>query len=160
MISSSALFPDSLFPPGHENLFNLRLPLRCCIRNVDSGVFLRGKHKSQMNIWCWTVGSGEVWRYRTDKTFSAEIQAGVTPSKRGDRPIGQWNTFHITLKGDRLTLRLNDQLILDRARLAGIPPKGPIALQQHGERKDGQWGASFVQFRRLYIRELPRTTAP
>ncbi len=31
------------------------------VPNTDSGVFLRGRHKSQVNIWCWSVGSGEVW---------------------------------------------------------------------------------------------------
>jgi len=40
------------------------------VPNVDSGVFLRGQHKSQVNIWCWPIGSGEVWGYRTDPAFS------------------------------------------------------------------------------------------
>jgi hypothetical protein len=125
------------------------------VPNVDSGVFLRGQHKSQVNIWCWPVGSGEVWGYRTDATLSPEVRAEVTPLARADRPIGEWNTFRIILKGDQLTVRLNGQLVLYDARLPGIPGKGPIALQHHGDRKDGEWGASFVQFRRIYVRELP-----
>ena len=32
----------------------------------DSGIYLRGTDKSQVNIWCWPAGSGEVWGYRTD----------------------------------------------------------------------------------------------
>ena len=124
------------------------------VPNVDSGIFLRGQHKSQVNIWCWPIGSGEVWGYRTDPTFSAEVHAGVTPKVRADRPIGQWNTFHIIMKGDRLTVRLNGQLILDNAQLPGIPAQGPIALQHHGDRKDGEWGASFLQFRRIFIKQL------
>jgi hypothetical protein len=128
---------------------------RVAVPNVDSGIFLRGQHKSQVNIWCWPVGSGEVWGYRTDPAFAPEIREGVTPRVRADRPIGEWNTFHIVLVGDRLTVRLNDQLVLDGARLPGIPERGPIALQHHGDRQDGEWGASFLQFRRLYLRELP-----
>ncbi|MFT5468833.1 MAG: hypothetical protein ACI8UO_003945 [Verrucomicrobiales bacterium] len=120
------------------------------VPNVDSGVFLRGKHKSQLNIWCWTVGSGEVWGYRTDRSLTPEVRAGVTPSICADRPVGEWNTFHIILKGDSLTLLLNGESVLDHAQLPGIPQKGPLALQHHGERKDGQWGASFVQFHRIY----------
>ena len=58
------------------------------------------------------------------------------------------------MKGDRLTVRLNGQLILDNAQLPNIPAQGPIALQHHGDRKDGEWGASFLQFRRIFIREL------
>jgi len=124
------------------------------VPNTDSGIFLRGRHKSQVNIWCWPVGSGEVWGYRTDPAFSPEVRAGVTPKVRADRPIGQWNTFHIIMKGDRLTVKLNGQLVLENAQLPGIPTRGPIALQHHGQRMDGDWGASFLQFRRIFIREL------
>jgi len=122
--------------------------------NTDSGIFLRGRHKSQVNIWCWPIGSGEVWGYRTDQAFSPEVRAGVTPKVRADRPIGQWNTFHIIMKTDRLTVTLNGRKVLDNARLPGVPTEGPIALQHHGERKDGEWGASFLQFRRIFIKEL------
>ena len=124
------------------------------VPNTDSGVFLRGQHKSQVNIWCWPVGSGEVWGYRTDPRLSPEVHAGVTPQVRADRPLGQWNRFHIILEGDRLTVTLNGQLVLDRAQLPGVPTQGPIALQHHGDRRDGDWGASLVQFRRVLIKEL------
>jgi hypothetical protein len=124
------------------------------VPNTDSGIFLRGQHKSQVNIWCWPVGSGEVWGYRTDPAFSPEVRAGATPRVRVDRPIGQWNTFHILVKGDRLTVKLNGQLVLDNAQLPDVPARGPIALQHHGDRKDGEWGASFLQFRRILIKEL------
>ena len=33
----------------------------------DSGIYLRGSSKSQVNIWCWPIGSGEVYGYRTDE---------------------------------------------------------------------------------------------
>lgn len=124
------------------------------VPNTDSGIFLRGRHKSQVNIWCWPVGSGEVWGYRTDPAFSPEVRAGVTPKVRADRPIGQWNTFHIIMKADRLTVTLNGRPVLDNARLPGVPAEGPIALQHHGDRKDGEWGASLLQFRRIFIKQL------
>jgi hypothetical protein len=119
-----------------------------------SGIFLKGQHKSQVNIWCWPVGSGEVWGYRTDPEFSPEVHAGVTPKAKADRPIGEWNTFHIIMKGDRLTVTLNGKLVIDDAQLPAVPAQGPIALQHHGDRKDGEWGASFLQFRHIFIKEL------
>jgi hypothetical protein len=122
--------------------------------NTDSGVFLRGQHKSQVNIWCWPVGSGEVWGYRTDPALSANVRAGVTPKVKADRPIGEWNTFHIVMRGDRLSVKLNDRLVIDDAELPGVPRQGPIALQLHPERKDGEWGASLVQFRNIWIKEF------
>lgn len=124
------------------------------VPNTDSGIFLRGRHKSQVNIWCWPVGSGEVWGYRTDTAFPSEVHSGVTPKVRADRPIGQWNTFNIIMQGDRLTVRLNGKSVIENAQLPAIPAKGQIALQHHGDRKDGEWGASFLQFRNIFIKEL------
>ena len=49
---------------------------------------------------------------------------------------------------------LNDKLIIDDAQLPGVPRQGPLALQLHSERKDGEWGASLVQFRNIRIKEL------
>ncbi len=111
----------------------------------DSGIYLRGSSKSQINIWCWPIGSGEVYGYRTDAAMSPDVRAGVTPSVVADAPIGQWNRFIITMKGDRLTVDLNGKRVLDEAQLPGVAPEGPIALQMHG-------GA--LQFANLYIREL------
>ncbi len=93
------------------NLIDIAVP------NTDSGIFLRGMHKSQVNIWCWPIGSGEVWGYRTDPSFSEEVHAGVTPKVNADRPIGEWNTFRIVMIGDRLSVSLNDKLVIDNAQL-------------------------------------------
>jgi len=143
-----------ILPDGTYKKDNTGKDVLIEVPNTDSGIFLRGQHKSQVNIWCWPVGSGEVWGYRTDPKFSSEVRAGVTPKVKADRPIGQWNTFHIIMKGDYLTVMLNDNLVLDNTQLPDIPTQGPIALQHHGDRKDGEWGASFLQFRRIYIKEL------
>jgi len=35
------------------------------------------------------------------------VRAGATPSKHADRNIGEWNTFEITMRGNRLTVVLN-----------------------------------------------------
>src|SRR5262245_57717461 len=78
----------------------------------DSGIYLRGSDKSQVNIWCWPVGSGEVYGYRTDKKMSPEVRAGVTPKVKADNPPGQWNRFIITMKGARLTVELNGKVVI------------------------------------------------
>lgn len=123
--------------------------------NADSGVYVRGSSKSQINIWCWPVGSGEVYGYRMDKKMSPEVRAGVTPKVRADKPVGEWNSFVITMKGDRLTLVLNDITVLENAQLPGVKPKGKIALQHHGGMRNGEYSpaSSLVQFRNIEIRE-------
>jgi hypothetical protein len=124
---------------------------------ADSGIYLRGSSKAQLNIWCWPIGSGEVYGYRNNQKDPV-IRAGVTPKVNADKPVGEWNTFHITLKGDRVTVMLNGKLVLDKAQLPGIPEEGPVVLQHHGgyDEEKGEWnGASaLVQFRNIKIKPL------
>jgi Domain of Unknown Function (DUF1080) len=126
------------------------------LEDVDSGIYVRGSSKSQVNIWMWPIGSGEVYGYRTDAKMPAEVRAAVTPKKKADKPRGEWNHFEITMKGDRLAVMLNGEEVISGARLPGVPTEGPIALQHHGSMKDGKWTGppSLVQFRNIYIKEL------
>mgnify|MGYP000504052904 CR=1 FL=1 len=68
-----------------------------------------------------------------------EVRRGVTPKTNADKNIGEWNTFKITMKGDRLTIELNGITVIENALLPQIPESGPIGLQHHGSKKDGQW---------------------
>ena len=131
--------------------------IRIPVPDADSGIYLRGTSKAQVNIWCWPIGSGEVYGYRTDPAMPAAVRAGVTPKRNADRDIGEWNTFEITMRGTRLTVVLNGEQVIAGAELPGVPARGPIALQHHGEKKNGVWVAppSLVQFRNILIRELP-----
>ncbi|MCC6694660.1 MAG: DUF1080 domain-containing protein [Candidatus Hydrogenedentes bacterium] len=126
--------------------------------NADSGIYLRGTPKAQVNIWCWPIGSGEVYGYRTDDKQPAAVRAGVTPKKNADKPVGEWNAFLITMKGDRLTVELNGEKVIDNAQLPDVPAKGPIALQLHGgyNAETDTWdsASSLVQFRDVYVKEL------
>ncbi|MGB6223598.1 3-keto-disaccharide hydrolase [Haloferula sp.] len=125
-------------PDGNETGENVE------VEELDSGVFLRGSSKSQVNLWNWPAGSGEVYGYRTDKNQPAEVRAAATPKTKADKPLGEWNRTMITLKGDRLTVVLNDAVVIDNAQLPGIPAEGPIAFQHHG---------SAIDFANVWIRE-------
>jgi hypothetical protein len=131
--------------------------IRIAVPDSDSGIFLRGSSKAQVNIWCWPIGSGEVYGYRTDAAMPAAVRAAVTPKRNADRDVGAWNAFEITMQGDRLTVVLNGEEVISQAQLPGVAPSGPIALQHHGAKKDGVWTAppSLVQFRNISIRQLP-----
>jgi len=111
----------------------------------DSGILLRGKDKAQVNITCNTIGSGELYDYRVDKTMPAEVRAGAIPRAKADQQPGQWNRFAITLKKDRVTVVLNGQTVIDNVQLPGIPARGPLGLQHHGDP---------VQFTNFFIKEL------
>jgi len=127
------------------------------IPNADSGVFLRGTGRAQINIWCWPIGSGEVYAIRNNEETAPEIRAGVTPNRKADKPVGQWNRFEITMKGDRLTVVLNGHTVIENAQLPDVPEMGPLALQHHGGKNaEGEWSpaSSLIQFRNIFIKEL------
>ncbi|MGC1274338.1 MAG: DUF1080 domain-containing protein [Planctomycetaceae bacterium] len=124
--------------------------------DADSGILLRGDVKNQVNIWCWPAGSGEFYGYRNNSKMPAEVRAAVTPRTQADKPVGEWNTFKITSRGDRVTVVLNDVLVIEDAQLPGIAETGALGLQHHGTLKDGKWAGapSLMQFRNIYVREL------
>ena len=115
------------------------------VLEYDSGVYVRGNSKSQINMWNWPCGSGEVYGYRTDHSQPQEVRAGVTPKKKMDKPIGEWNHMVITMKGDRLTVELNGEEVITNAQLPKVPAKGAIALQDHGQ---------GFELKNIYIKEL------
>ncbi len=145
-------------PDGEQLRDEQGQPKTATFPNADSGIYLRGMSKAQVNIWNWPVGSGEVWGYRTDRNQPAEVRAGVTPRVRADKPVGEWNTFVITMRGDRLTVVLNGETVLESAQLPGVKAEGPLALQYHGgyDHQNERYlpASSLVQFRNLYIKPL------
>jgi len=122
----------------------------------DSGIMLRGSGRNQVNIWCWPIGSGEFYGYRMDKSMPPEVRAAVTPRHQADKPVGQWNRFEITVRGDRVTVVLNGITVIENAQLPGMAEKGPVGLQHHGSKQNGKWTSppALLQFKNIYIKEL------
>ena len=133
----------------------LRLPLP----DSDSGVFIRGSGKHQLNIWCWPIGSGEMYGVRMDRAMPPEVRAAVTPRTQADKPVGEWNRFEITVRGNSVSVVLNGKAVITGARLPDLPARGRIALQHHGAKRNGQWTSppALVQFKNIFIKELPQT---
>lgn len=145
-----------ILPDGSHKLDENGEEIRMALPDSDSGVFVRGSSKSQINIWTWPIGSGEVYGYRMDQNMPAAVRAGATPTMHADNHIGEWNTFEITMIDEYLTVKLNGHTVIKNAHLPGIDEKGAIALQHHGRKVDGEWvsSPSLVQFRNIYIKEL------
>ncbi|HPO14360.1 MAG TPA: DUF1080 domain-containing protein [Candidatus Hydrogenedentes bacterium] len=112
----------------------------------DSGIYVRGA--PQIQIWDpaqWPQGSGGL--YNNEKNPK-------DPLVCADKPIGEWNTFRIKMIGEKVTVWLNDKLIVDDVTLENywerdkpIYPSGQIELQNH---------SSELWFRNIFIREIPR----
>ena len=147
-----------ILPDGTEARDTAGKPLKLALPDSDSGIILRGDVKNQVNIWCWPAGSGEFYGYRTDPKMPPEVKAGVTPRSQADKPVGEWNQFRITMRGDRVTVVLNGKTVIANAQLPGAAPRGAAGLQHHGSKKDGKWTSSpcLLQFRSIYVKELAK----
>ena len=130
--------------------------LRVPLPDADSGVFLRGDGFYQANIWCWPIGSGEIYSIRTDPKSPPALKAAATPVTQADRPVGEWNHFDITVRGKTVTIALNGKLVIPGATIPSIPDRGRLGFQHHGTRKDGAWTGppSLVQFKNVYLKRL------
>ena len=134
-----------VLPDGSNKLGADGQPELTEVEEFDSGIYLRGHVESQVNLWNWNVGSGEVYGYRTNPAMSAEVRAGVTPKAKADKLVGEWNRTMITIKGDRLTVSINSRVVVDNAQLPGVPARGAIGLQHHG---------SAIDFANFWIKEF------
>jgi hypothetical protein len=130
--------------------------MKLALPDSDSGVFLRGEGRFQVNIWCWPIGSGEMYGVRTDPSTPAEVRAAVTPRTQADKPVGEWNHYEITVRGKTVKVVLNGKTVLPGATLANLPDRGRIAFQHHGGKQNGQWNSppSLLQFKNVFIKEL------
>jgi len=114
----------------------------------DSGIYLRGS--PQVQIWDKSrvdtgvqVGSGGLFNNQNNQSKPLHIADNIVPD---------WNTFRITMIGERVSVYLNGVLVVDNVilenywdRSISIFPSGPIELQAHG---------NDCAFRDVYVREI------
>lgn len=111
----------------------------------DSGIFFRNAPRYQVNIWSQPMGSGDINELHKDASLPADLRRAMLPRVPADKPSGEWNRFLIRLRGDRVSVWLNDTLVIDDVPLPGLPPEGRIGLQYHRD---------AFEFRNLFVREL------
>jgi len=129
------------------------------VPKADSGIYLRGI--PQVQIWDYTKEGGK-WNIGADKGSgglwnNSPGAPGKDPLVLADKPFGEWNHFRIRMVGSRVTVWLNEKLVVDNAILENyfnrkipVPPKGPIQLQTHG---------GEIRWRNVFLREIPSDEA-
>lgn len=123
-------------------------------KDGDSGIYLRGS--PQIQIWDpdlqkaktgERIGSGGIYNNKNNPS---------APTKVADKPIGEWNTFWIKMVGDKVTVKLNGETVVDdvtmenfwdKDRKTPIYPKGTIELQNHG---------NTLYFKNIYLKDLSK----
>ena len=118
-------------------------------KDGDAGIYLRGS--PQVQIWDTSrvsvgaqVGSGGLYNNKVHQS---------KPLMLADNAIEEWNNFHILMIGDKVTVYLNGEMVVDNIVMdnywdSSIPifSKEQIELQAHG---------THVYYRDIYLRELP-----
>lgn len=151
----------------------------------DSGIYLRGI--PQVQIWDYTEeakfklgadkGSGSLWNNKNEE--------GKFPSKRMDKPFGEWNTFHIKMIGERVTVRFNGEVVVNNAPLENFFANKKAGFLAYGKKDDKakdkaaeklpngfmpdpafakgpiqlQTHGSEIRWRNVFIREIPADEA-
>jgi len=111
----------------------------------DSGLYLRGA--PQVQIWDahnqWHIGSGGLYNNKKNPSKALKI---------ADRQVGDWNRFHVIMKGEKVSVWLNGELVVDNVTLENywdrskpIFPVEQIELQCHGDP---------TEWRNIFIKEL------
>ena len=112
----------------------------------DSGLYLRGS--PQVQIWDahnqWNIGSGGLYNNKNNPSEALAI---------ADARVGDWNRFHVIMRGEKVWVWLNGVLVVDGVTLENywdrrrpVFFKEQIELQCHGDP---------VEWRNVFIRPLP-----
>jgi hypothetical protein len=116
-----------------EYIVDWRVPAKSKQDAVAGGILLRGSAKALVNIG-GPMGSGAL----------GDV---ATPREKADKKAGEWNRFRIQTRGDTVTIYLNGKLLVQGARVNGLPARGAFGLQGMGE---------AVEFGNLFVRELTK----
>jgi hypothetical protein len=132
------------------------------VPGADSGIYLRGVPQVQI----WDINQPDQAK-RPDRRprlgsgglFNNSVGApGRDPLVVADKPFGEWNHVRVLMVGTRVSVWLNEKLVVDHAVLENyydqklpaaerrpIPERGPIQLQTHG---------GEIRWRNIFLREI------
>lgn len=132
------------------------------VAGADSGIYLRGV--PQVQIWDINQADQEKKPDRKPRLGSGGLfnntpgTPGRDPLVVADKPFGEWNHVRVVMVGDRVTVWLNEKLVVNHAVMENyydlklpaaqrrpIPERGPIQLQTHG---------GEIRWRNVFIREI------
>lgn len=119
-------------------------------KEPDAGVYLRGTPQVQI----WDISRTEVGAQVGSGGLYNNQKNPAIPLKVADNALGEWNTFKIRMIGEKVSVWLNGELVVDNVTLENywdrnqsIFPVEQIELQAHGSR---------VWYRDIYVKEIAR----
>jgi len=125
---------------------DFRLELQYTIsENGNSGVFFRSALDKNPAFTGYEMQIYDAPGQPPSKQGPSAIYDTVAPSKNLVHPAGQWNTVTITARGQKISIEMNGEVVIDTE--LDRSAQGYIGLQNHDER-------AVVKFRNLRLEEL------
>ncbi len=121
----------------------------------NSGVLVHSSTPKAIGVWPKSIeaqlakdNAGDIWVIGTtiqipDAETRVKDRRHLNLTDNSEKPVGQWNTYEITAKGDELILKVNGDVVNHATRCSET--KGAICLQSEG---------AEVHFRNVKLRPL------
>lgn len=132
--------------------FILELEFMCADETTNSGVFLRVPAVPTSDEYIYhsfeiQINDAGEGIHQTGAVYDAEA-----PAEAASRPVGEWNRLKVAFIGNRITVELNGQQVIDwnaepRGKVEDFADRGYIGLQNHDDR-------SPVYFRDIYVKDV------
>ena len=110
--------------------------------DANSGIYMRCADVN--NLTDRTCYEANIFDQRPDPTYGTGSIVHISPIKDMPKAGGKWNTYDITVQGNRISVTLNGQKTAEAtdSKLTA----GPIGLQR---------AAGTIKFRKVEVRTLP-----
>jgi len=150
---------DLWFTRGKIGNATVRVVFKVSAPDANSGVFIRIPYAPKSEDDAINKGIEVQIQESADDYHCTGVLYSMTKAQaRPYKPVGEWNTLEIELRGPRTVVRLNGVLVTDYDGVAPVPPKkgqyepdrgprpdqGYIAVQHHG-------GAATVWFKEIAL---------
>ncbi len=122
----------------------------------NSGVLVHSSTPKAIGVWPKSIeaqlalgNAGDIWIIGTtieipDAERRVMGRRHLNLSDNSEKPVGQWNAYEVTARGDELLIKVNGELV-NHARKCS-ETKGAICLQSEG---------AEVHFRNIRLKPLP-----
>ena len=153
---------DLWYTLGKIGNTTLRVVYKVSDKAANSGVFIRIPAAPKSEDDAINKGIEVQIDESGDPFHCTGVLYSMTEAKaRPYRPVGEWNTLEITMRGARTVVKLNDVLVTDYDGVSPVPAKrgqfepdrgprpatGYIAIQHHG-------GPAMVWFKEISVLSL------
>jgi hypothetical protein len=150
---------DLWYSSGKIGNATLRVVYKVSDPEANSGVFIRIPYEPKSEDDAINKGIEVQIQETGDDYHCTGVLYSMTKAQaRPYKPVGEWNTLEIELRGPRTIVRLNGVVVTDYDGVAPVPPKkgqyepdrgprpneGYIAIQHHG-------GAATVWFKEIAL---------